>query len=79
MGYIAPAVPVQYEDYKRRIEQAARTWDPMPVTPASKVEPRSERFMLFYRGGKDPAAKGGKIAAQLFEPTGKGRYINEYV
>lgn len=79
MGYIAPAAPVQYEDYKRRIEQAEQTRDPMPVTAASKLEPRSEGFTLFHRDVKHHDEKGGKIRAELVKLTGKGRYVNEYV
>lgn len=78
MGYIAPVAACQYEDYKRRIEQAVQTRDPMPVTPASKVKLRFERIMSFYCGGKYSDEKSKNIE-ELCEVTGKGRYVNEYV
>lgn len=80
MGYIAPVTAYQYEDYKRRIEQAEHIQDPMPVTPTAKVEHIfGRRILPFYQDGKYYPGKSKKQAKELLDLTGKGRYVNEYV
>jgi hypothetical protein len=79
MGYISPVVFWQYEDYKRRVEQADKTPDPIPVHPASRIELNAEGMRLFHRSQQHPLYKAKKSEKNVADLTGKGRYINEYV
>lgn len=85
MGYIAPVHSAQYNDYGNRVLAKEKKPDPMPVhfDPRIKLSTRLLPFDQYAQGTVKTTRKREvdhkEKKEQIVVPTGKGRYINEYI